>query len=320
MVVRRRETRDDDVLEPHAKHGRRVGRCRCGRGVAAAARGGRGDEHRREVLECATAAACGRDGGGEIDVGARGHGSSCSVGSTVMTGRGARTFPAGITLPFQRGSRSDTCGRSALSRTLDPRGSFRRATSDALSTLTDQDHPTCDVHVRLITLELALGAGVLDAKLRSSRAPRCRFPAGAARRARRRRMPSVATTPRRRRSASRRRRRSTGTSIGIRHAPLPIRRAGIAVRWPRHMGGCGCSRSPTPSGGREEASASRASGPLPLVAGREYMAYYIEGVVPPGARTPAAHARGPRGVVRDRGDELPADTQQARVAHAGRDR
>jgi quercetin dioxygenase-like cupin family protein len=34
-------------------------------------------------------------------------------------------------------------------------------------------------------------------------------------------------------------------------------------------------------------------GPLPLVAGRAYAAYYIEGVVPPGARTPAHRHPGP---------------------------
>ena len=34
-------------------------------------------------------------------------------------------------------------------------------------------------------------------------------------------------------------------------------------------------------------------GPLPLTPGRTYAAYYIEGVVPPGARTPAHRHAGP---------------------------
>jgi quercetin dioxygenase-like cupin family protein len=34
-------------------------------------------------------------------------------------------------------------------------------------------------------------------------------------------------------------------------------------------------------------------GPLPLTPGRAYVAYYIEGVVPPGARTPAHRHAGP---------------------------
>jgi len=68
-----------------------------------------------------------------------------------------------------------------------------------------------------------------------------------------------------------------------------------------------------PSGGERIARV----GPLPLVAGRTYSAYYIEGVVPPGARTPAHTHAGPEAWYVLEGTNCLMTANESRVAHAG---
>jgi quercetin dioxygenase-like cupin family protein len=58
-------------------------------------------------------------------------------------------------------------------------------------------------------------------------------------------------------------------------------------------------------------------GPLPLVAGRDYVAHYIEGVVPPGARTPAHSHAGPEAWYVVEGTNCLQTPNEVRVARAG---
>ena len=58
-------------------------------------------------------------------------------------------------------------------------------------------------------------------------------------------------------------------------------------------------------------------GPLPLVAGRDYSTHYIEGVVPPGARTPAHVHAGPEAWYVLEGTNCLLTPDEARVARAG---
>jgi len=68
-----------------------------------------------------------------------------------------------------------------------------------------------------------------------------------------------------------------------------------------------------PTGGERVARV----GPLPLVAGRAYAAHYLEGVVPPGARTPAHTHAGPEAWYVLEGTNCLLTPDDARVAHAG---
>lgn len=58
-------------------------------------------------------------------------------------------------------------------------------------------------------------------------------------------------------------------------------------------------------------------GPLPLVAGRAYAAHYIEGVVPPGARTPAHRHAGPEAWYILEGTNCLETPEGVRTASAG---
>ena len=68
-----------------------------------------------------------------------------------------------------------------------------------------------------------------------------------------------------------------------------------------------------PAGGERVARV----GPLPLVAGRDYTAYWIEGVVPPGARTPAHMHAGPEAWYVVEGTNCLQTPTDTRTASAG---
>lgn len=68
-----------------------------------------------------------------------------------------------------------------------------------------------------------------------------------------------------------------------------------------------------PAGGQRVARV----GPLPLAAGRSQVAYYIEGVVPPGARTPAHRHAGPEAWYVVEGTNCLQTPDDVRIARAG---
>jgi quercetin dioxygenase-like cupin family protein len=68
-----------------------------------------------------------------------------------------------------------------------------------------------------------------------------------------------------------------------------------------------------PTGGQRIARV----GPLPLTSGRAYVAHYIEGVVPPGARTPAHRHPGPEAWYVLEGTNCLQTPDEVRIARAG---